>query len=414
LQNLSNVILENTNFGKIAFSPPINMTNDLVPSDNQVDLDSYTNISSNSIYVNSTALPNLNVPATLSLYNLNFSNPQILKDGSICPPSICTKISYTVTSNGNGTYYNGTLVFNVTGLSVYSTQENLTAPSGGTTIVVSGGGGGGGGGGIIPSNLFSIDKSQLLVSIVQGSIDTEEITINNQDTKPLYFQISSDQLDNLAIINETNFSLNPGESKTILIDFIARDDTNPDLYLGKIKIVSGGTEKDVMVGLNIQSRGALLDVKAVIQPKYKIIEPGNDVLVQVTMFNLGISGRTDINVEYIIKDSNGNYVYDQNETVALETQASFIKDITTPSDINYGNYLVYVKTTYAGKVASATDSFQVVSSIVTNTEKIYIVIIIILIIILGAVIYYIIRHNKAHKKGYKKEEKIGLESFLRK
>ncbi|MEK6842636.1 MAG: hypothetical protein AABX84_02375, partial [Nanoarchaeota archaeon] len=128
IQNLSSVILENTNFGKISFNENINMTNDADISDDNVDLDSNTNISSNRIEVNSTALPNLNKSATLSLYGLTFSDPRVLRDGVLCSSAICTEVSYL----------SGVFVFNVTSFTVYSAQETPTGT--GEQVATSGGG----------------------------------------------------------------------------------------------------------------------------------------------------------------------------------------------------------------------------------------------------------------------------------
>ena len=47
IQNLSNIILENTTYGKIVFNEAINMTDDLINNDNLLDLDANTNISFN-------------------------------------------------------------------------------------------------------------------------------------------------------------------------------------------------------------------------------------------------------------------------------------------------------------------------------------------------------------------------------
>jgi len=102
------------------------MTNDKDNTDNLLDVDSNINISSNRIEINSTEVPNFNKSTTLWLYNLNFAIPRILKDGVVCPSTICTKESYT----GN------TLKFNVTSFSVYSAEETPT----GITEIPSGGG----------------------------------------------------------------------------------------------------------------------------------------------------------------------------------------------------------------------------------------------------------------------------------
>ncbi|MEN7981865.1 MAG: hypothetical protein ABFQ65_00265 [Nanoarchaeota archaeon] len=128
IQNLSNVILENTLHGKILFNEAINLTDDENPADNQIDIDSYINISDNKIEINSTGLPNFNKSATLYFYNLTFSNPRILRDGDICPSTICTL----------NNYLNGNLDFNVTHFTIYSTEETPL-----TQVVVSTGGGGG-------------------------------------------------------------------------------------------------------------------------------------------------------------------------------------------------------------------------------------------------------------------------------
>ena len=47
LQNLSNIAIEDTNYGKILFPGAINVTRDGNLSDNKVDIDSNTNISYN-------------------------------------------------------------------------------------------------------------------------------------------------------------------------------------------------------------------------------------------------------------------------------------------------------------------------------------------------------------------------------
>ena len=135
LQNLSDIILERINAGKINFNVAINVTDDLNVTDNKVDLDTHVNISLNRIELNSTALPNFNKSATLYLYNLTFSTPRILRDGAVCPTAICTQNSYS----GN------TLSFNVTGFTVYSAEET---PADDEAQQPSGGGGGGSGGGV--------------------------------------------------------------------------------------------------------------------------------------------------------------------------------------------------------------------------------------------------------------------------
>jgi len=104
IENVANFVLENIRFGLINFSEVINLSG-------VVDIDSYVTISHNNVTIDSSAALPLNKSAQLTLYNLSFENPIILKDGVAC--SDCNILSY-----------NGNLTFSVSGFSSYSASEN--------------------------------------------------------------------------------------------------------------------------------------------------------------------------------------------------------------------------------------------------------------------------------------------------
>ncbi|MBI1972983.1 PKD domain-containing protein [Candidatus Woesearchaeota archaeon] len=99
-------------------------------------LDAFIDIDYNMIRVDTTnATGNYTAfdrPATITLFQLSFTLPRILRDGASC--DACQILSYT----------NGDLTFTVPGFSTYTTEET---PSSGGGSSSSGGGGGGGGGG---------------------------------------------------------------------------------------------------------------------------------------------------------------------------------------------------------------------------------------------------------------------------
>jgi len=390
IQDLSNIILENTDYGKIKFNNAINLTDDLENIDNVLDLDSYTSISNNSIFINSTVLPNFNKTATLYLYNLGFTNPRVLRDGSTCPSTICTEVNYS----------GGIFVFNVTQFSNYSAEETPAEEIPATTSS-----GGGGGSSSTSSPTFALDKEQISVSLIPGQVITEEIIITNIGN-----QITSFKIENLfsdfIVRGEEVIVLNPGESRTIPLYILARVDIIPNLYLGKIVISSGNLKKEVLISIEIESKGILLDVRAEILAEYQRVLFGGEILTEIRLFNLGgeLTKRKDILIEYIVRDYDGNEITKETESLAIETQATFIKRISLPKDIRLGNYVLYVRAIYNGKTASSSDNFEVVSSTVSEREKIYIVIIIILSIIISSIVYYILRRKrgKSHEKATKK------------
>jgi hypothetical protein len=393
IQDLSGVILENTNYGKIKFNVVLNLTNDSNLSDNTFNLDIYTSILNNSIFINSTALPNFNKSATLYLYSLALTNPRVLRDGEACSSAICAEVNYS----------GGTFVFNVTQFSNYSADET---PAAGLDTTVSPGGGGGGG---TASTAFITDKSQISVTLTPGQVKTENITITNTGSQVASFKIEN-LLPDFIVRREDIIVLNPGESRAIPLYILARVDTIPDLYLGKIIISSGSTKKEILIAIEVESEGVLLDVRAEILEDYGKILPGGEVLAEMRLFNLGEPGeRKDVLIEYIIKDYDDNVIVTETESLAIQTQTTFIKRISIPADARLGNYTLYVKATYEGKIASSSDNFEVVSSTVTDNEKIYIIIIIILSVIISLVVYLSIEHQmrKHYKEGKTHEKTVG-------
>lgn len=141
LSKISNLTFEDVKWGKIKFSRDVNLSG----ISGVLNIADYVKIFNNSIEVNTTAISALNTTATLILYNLTHTNPRIVRDGAVCPPTICQVVNYS----------NGTLTFNVTQFSVYSAEEVPPsagdAPSGGNGGGSSGGGGGGSGGGGVAS-----------------------------------------------------------------------------------------------------------------------------------------------------------------------------------------------------------------------------------------------------------------------
>ena len=311
LQNISNFILEHTSYGKIFFDEIINLTDF---SGSIIDLDSYTNISSNRIEINTSALPNFNKSATLRFYNLTFTNPRIAMGGVVCPSTICVKQSYS----------GGILVFNVTHFTIYSAEETPVGESSTTSIS--------GGGGTIRS--FSLDIENIIISLKQGEIKKQEIKIKNTGNWKSSISLEA-ELQNFLKISETSFDLNREESKTIILNFTAREDTIPGLYQGKLIVKADGIEKEVSIAIEIESKKPLFDVKLEIPRKFLYILPGEKIMVDITLYNLGEIGKVAVGANYIIKDENDNIIINEQENLTIETYSPgrFTKTFKLPLDI---------------------------------------------------------------------------------
>jgi len=343
LQSLENIIFNHVSYGKIKFLQIINVTNSLNASDGFVDLDEYVSVSSNRIEVNSTALPNLNKSATLSLRGLGFSNPRILKDGQVCSSTICTIESYS----------GGVLKFNVTMFSIYSAEETPSDGEGSS-------GGGGGTKSTVEEDIeFNVDLFKLKVS--QGHSEEQDLIITNNGPSKIDFSLEIEEsVDVFLDLDYSDFSIDPGEIKIIPISVFASPSTIPNLYFGKLIFKSKMFSKELPVLVEVESSDPLFDVGLKIPKQFKNIKPGEDFLVLVDIFNLGDGevGR-DVVLEFSIKDSEGKTVLKKENSVAIETSVSHSELITLPGDIEIGMYVVYVKVLYVDKIASASGTFYV-------------------------------------------------------
>lgn len=391
LQNLNNIILENTLSGKILFNQAINLTNDENPNDNILDLDSYTNVSFNRIELNSSALPNFNKSATLWLYNLTFSNPKILKDGETCPLTICTIESYSA----------GTLKLNVTGFSIYTTIETPSeeiyetpSPSGG--------------GGIIATKKlgFGVEPELIKVIIKKGETFKYSIKVKNIGTLTQEFKVEALYLEDSVSTTTPKFLLKPGEEKEIILIFSPPESLKEGTYTGKIKISSGGQEKEIPVILSIKSKIILFDLTLLIPPQYKEVKPGEEVLFQISVFNLGGGGKADVEITYYIKDFEGNTITEQKGIVGVETQASFSRTVKLPEDIKEGQYIAGANAKYDDSIGTASDVFYVSKleiGLIKRFIPITIISLIILIVLIILLIFYFRRKIKGISKTYEKE-----------
>ncbi|MEK6917963.1 MAG: hypothetical protein AABW51_03370 [Nanoarchaeota archaeon] len=368
IQDLNGLVLEKTDYGKIHFDELINLTDDLNSSDSELDLDTNTNISFNRIEINSTALPNLNKSATLTLYNLIFTNPRILKDGAVCPASICSTQSYS----------NGILTFTVTQFSTYTTEETPASSQTGSVVSSSGGGGGSA---QKASDNFTLDQEKITIKLKQGEVKTEEIIITNPGSQTIKVEIENLFTD-FVVRGEDMVVLNPGESKTIPLYLLARVTTAPGLYLGKIIISTESMKKEILMAIDVSSKKALFDLKIEIPKAFLNVAPGGEIFANIQIFSLGKTGRVDTEVTYTIKDMDENIISREDESIAVETQTSFVKEIKIPSSAKLGNYILQAKANYDNETASSSTWFNVVSEEHMSWQNIMLVIVIIILIIL--------------------------------
>jgi len=357
---IPNFVTEISTLGTINFSGFVNL-------EGGFDLAKFINISSNKIALDSNALGILNRSATLYLYNLNLTKPQVIIDDIVCPAEICKNISFN----------NGTFIFNVTHFTSFSANESpveeeeesgtttttttTTTTGGGGTI----GGGGGGGGGRNPSvakREFTLSTETLKVILKQGQTKEEKFTIKNTGDLAISLETNLEKLLDFIIfpnIKTIKTVLQPGEEETIFLTFMADENLKPDIYPKQIFITEVSGEKIISAVIEVESAQPLFDVDVEVLPEFKNIFPGDNIFLEVSLFNVRGFGRVDVELEYAIRDFQGNVIALEQETVAIETQAKFSRELLIPRDTKPGTYVASAKVTFGESVGISSDIFEI-------------------------------------------------------
>lgn len=161
----------------------------------------------------------------------------------------------------------------------------------------------------------------------------------------------------------------------------------------------------------IHKEGKFFDVSLFIPQKYSEISAGGDLTTEVTITNLKGIGLVDVNIESYIEDNNKNIIYKEIETKAVGNIKTYIKKIAIPSDVNHGNYMLYVQVTYKDDISIIGRPFTITKNPFMLKEY-YIMIVIMIIIFIISMLYECIRFRKIKRLIKKVNEKNLKEHIL--
>jgi hypothetical protein len=106
---------------------------------------------------------------------------------------------------------------------------------------------------------------------------------------------------------------------------------------------------------------------------YQYVDAGMELLTSIKIINLGSRRREDVVLDFEIKDLDNNLLLAKKETVAVETQANFVRIFPIPKDAKAGQYMVHVTLAHAnGKNATASAYFEVKDAKAELMNQIYI------------------------------------------
>ena len=90
------------------------------------------------------------------------------------------------------------------------------------------------------------------------------------------------------------------------------------------------------------------------------VAPGEFLPLSVKLLNFGNRKKVDVTITYLITNLDGKVIYSAEETVAVETTATFVKTIQIPFETTPGRYIAKSSIAYQDQVAPATTEFPFV------------------------------------------------------
>jgi hypothetical protein len=134
------------------------------------------------------------------------------------------------------------------------------------------------------------------------------------------------------------------------------------------------------------------NLKTEIPETYESVNSGKTLLFTSKVLNLANNQRIDVTLKFDVLDSNKNLIATKSETVAIETQASFVREIKIPENTLPGKYTLHTELIYQDKKeAEADNSFSIINP--NNKKTNYW-----LIFIVGAIILMMIYISLKSKK----------------
>ena len=245
---------------------------------------------------------------------------------------------------------------------------------------------------------FELSESDFKISLKQGSFKTRILKITNTGLNEISLSVSSQKISGFVVFNEENFSLLPGTSKEITIDFSAPEKAIPGQYFGYISVKSPNINKSLPTVLDIQAINLEFDIKLNLSEGYELVKPGKNVKFGINMFNTKDLKDVNATMYYTIKDYTGKIYNFSEENVKFFSNLFVERELQVPEIAPEGKYLIYARVSDENNIAIDSISFEVGSRF--NFFSIFKVSFLLVLIILSFIFLaiFMVRYKRDKKK----------------
>jgi len=200
-----------------------------------------------------------------------------------------------------------------------------------------------------------------------GGNTNAEITITNNEKFSNDFSVEVENLDDVAEITESSFSLASKESKTLQL--VINDAYRiAQAHVGKVIIESTTEIKEIPVLISFEEPTSPFAIIYEEVPNYENVYPGGKLGVEIKIFDIYDNSLKEIKASYFIKNFDGKLIdIEENKPLVIEGKHGFLKVFDIPDGMELDDYVLITYIDYNGSRGVGSYLFNVED----KTSKLY-------------------------------------------
>jgi len=211
---------------------------------------------------------------------------------------------------------------------------------------------------------FEVDQILIKVLVKEKEFIEKELRVMNVHEDEQTIRIETKEISHLVNVLDKEFTIKPGQTKIVRLNFssfdaVQKNEQEPGVYIGKIVAKTDSYEKEVPVVVEIESRNVLFDMNLNPIARDRTVTQGSSTTFEIRVFNLQSIESFNIDMDFFVKDINGNTIVSESESVVVQTQASFFKTLKIPEKLKTGNYVFVAQASLGNSVGTASYLFEV-------------------------------------------------------
>ncbi|MEM4625436.1 MAG: hypothetical protein QXJ28_01555 [Candidatus Pacearchaeota archaeon] len=213
----------------------------------------------------------------------------------------------------------------------------------------------------LPDYLIEPNVKNFKLELKQGSSGTIAFKIINIGNTNISFEINVSNLSEIKrVINNNNFTLEHGESKTVTIEFTANKRTVPNLYYGMLEIKTSIYNKRIPIVIEVKPIESEIDIDIEIIDREKEFRPGDRVRANITISHLKDIEEMNLLLYYSIVDFTGNVLDSNSEELNFNKEIiNFERNLSLPVYLEKGDYIFFVRAIEENKIVIDSEIFKV-------------------------------------------------------